>query len=162
MNKLVVIVLGHINSGKSMTWNTLFGYKVKTGKWKRELKLNENESVEVFLVSGSPQERHKYVGDLIGNTNPSIVLCSVQYSDDARNTIDYFVNEGYDVFCQWINPGFKDMNRVSCYDSLGLMNYLLSKSAIVSIRNGKIDPAIRTNEVRDFIYGWSKSRNLIY
>jgi GTPase Era involved in 16S rRNA processing len=37
MPNLVVAVLGHRNTGKSTTWNTLFGATVKTGKHERRL-----------------------------------------------------------------------------------------------------------------------------
>lgn len=56
-NNLLVGVLGHRNSGKSRTWNVLFGSTVKTGTLMRHLFLTETEYVEVFLVSGSPEER---------------------------------------------------------------------------------------------------------
>ena len=44
------------------TWNTLFGRPVSTGRKKEHnLSLCNDESVSVFLVSGSPEERKKYV-----------------------------------------------------------------------------------------------------
>ena len=75
-DNLVVSVLGNRNSGKSYTWNKLFGREVRTGKKLKRLYFNENEYVLVFLISGSPEERHKYVGDLITAKQPEIVLCS--------------------------------------------------------------------------------------
>ena len=58
-------MLGNRNSGKSHTWNTLFGKKVKSGNEERRLYLTKNEYVMVYLVSGSPEERKKYVGNVI-------------------------------------------------------------------------------------------------
>ncbi len=51
--RLFVGVLGHRNSGKSTTWNTLFGTTVRTGKYPRTLELYGGECVDVFIISGS-------------------------------------------------------------------------------------------------------------
>jgi len=64
MAHLAVTTLGHRNAGKSSTWNTLFRSTVRTGKYERRLYLNKAQFVPVFLVSGSPEERDEYVGDL--------------------------------------------------------------------------------------------------
>lgn len=61
-NRLFVAVLGNQHSGKSTTWNELFGKKVSTGNRPRILKLSRSECVEVFLISGSNEERGKYAG----------------------------------------------------------------------------------------------------
>ena len=80
-DKLMIGVLGNRNSGKSKTWNTLFDKKtVITGKRERQLQLSKTEWISVFLISGSPEERGAYVGDIIGNASPQIVLCSMQYT----------------------------------------------------------------------------------
>src|SRR4051812_18067671 len=102
-DKLVVAVLGHRNSGKSTTWNTLFGHTVRTGNKIRRLFLTESEWVDAFLVSGSPEERHTYVGEIIGEQSPSLVLCSMQYRADVTQTIDYFLENEYALFVQWLN-----------------------------------------------------------
>ena len=60
---LLISVLGNRNSGKSYTWNTLFKQTVRTGTELRRLYLTDNEYVEVFLVSGSAEERKEYVWD---------------------------------------------------------------------------------------------------
>jgi len=158
--KLVVSVLGHRNSGKSHTWNTLFGETVKTGKYQRKLWLNNCEYVDVFLVSGSPEERETYVGDLITDDRPSIVLCSMQYREDVTTTIDYFSDKGYEIFVQWLNPGRSDTGKAP--DSLALIHYLLSAGATVQARSGKLDNARpRVNDLRNFIYGWAHPRGLV-
>src|SRR5690349_6906512 len=73
-NKLVVGVLGLRNSGKSQTWNALFGRNVRTGlHW---LPLGAGEEVEVFLIAGSPEERKEHVKDILKNQTCPIVLCS--------------------------------------------------------------------------------------
>ena len=43
MEKLLVAVLGNRNSGKTYTWNTMFGRTVKTGKNEHQLFLSEKE-----------------------------------------------------------------------------------------------------------------------
>jgi hypothetical protein len=158
-DKLVIVVVGNRNSGKSLTWNALFGRTVRTGNRLRRLYLSDSELVKVFLVSGSPEERRTYVGDIIGKRFPRIVLCSMQYRADATETIGYFLQHGYRLYVQWLNPGFADAARQS--DTLDLMRYLLDQGAIVSIRDGQVHPTTRVQEIRDFIDGWVRSRGLV-
>ena len=108
---LVVSVLGNRDSGKSHTWNTLFRAVVRTGSQARRLYLDDTQYVEVFVVSGSPEERDRYVGDIIGSNSPRIVLCSMQYRADVGETIRYFVDRDYLLFVHWLNPGFSDPDR---------------------------------------------------
>lgn len=160
MEKLLIAVLGNRNSGKSYTWNTLFDSTVRTGKNERRLYFNDCEYVNVFLVSGSPEERETYVGDLITSEEPRIVLCSTQYRDDVKATYSYFVDNGYFLFIHWLNPGHSDLDLTS-FDSLGLVSWLLSQQSIIGIRSGKLSATSRVDEMREYIYGWAKPRNLI-
>jgi hypothetical protein len=75
-NRLFVGVLGNRNSGKSSTWNELFGTTVRRGKYSRPLELRNGECVEVYLVSGSFEERKEYAGDILDDQTAKIVLCS--------------------------------------------------------------------------------------
>ncbi|MDR6300673.1 hypothetical protein [Mesonia maritima] len=161
MEKLLISVIGKRNSGKSSTWNSLFGRTVKTGTKLKKLYLNETEYVNVFLVSGSPEERETYVGQLITVNNPTIVLCSMQYRKDVCQTIDYFIDKNYHIYTHWLNPGSKDQNEKPELDTLGIFNYLIGLELTVGIRNGKVDLNNRVQEIREYIYGWSKYRNLI-
>lgn len=156
--RLLVGVLGNRNSGKSYTWNSLFDRRVRTGKTLRDLYLNEKEYVKVFLVSGSPEERRKYVGDII-NRKPNIVLCSMQYTEDVIKTIKWFANNDYFLFIHWLNPGYEDEETVN--DRLDLIPNILSYDSLLGIRNGKISVENRVQEMRDFVYGWANSRGLI-
>jgi len=160
MENLLISVLGNRNSGKSFTWNTMFGKTVKSGTKIRKLFFNKCEYVEVYLVSGSPEERNKYVGELIGSAKPRIVLCSVQYKEEARETYRYFIGQGFFLFIHWLNPGYGDPDT-PYYDSLGFENWLLAYTSLLGIRSGKVGAAPRVQEMKDFIYGWAKSRNLI-
>jgi len=160
MNKLLVSVLGNRDSGKSHTWNTLFGSTVRTGKEERRLYFNDCEYVKVFLVSGSPEERETYVGDLITAKEPNIVLCSTQYREGVKNTFNYFIEKGYVLFVHWLNPGYSDLD-ISYFDNLGLTNWLLSQQSLIGIRSGKSNADSRVKEMKNFIYGWAKAQNLI-
>ena len=122
MENLVITIIGHRNSGKSTTWNDLFGRTVRTGPGLRKLFLNSKEFVEVFLVSGSPEERDLYVGDIVGNLKPRIILCSMQYRQDVIITIDFFLKNDYAIYCQWFNPGFSDQNDAQMFDDFGIKN----------------------------------------
>src|SRR5216683_5668480 len=120
MHNLVVGVLGNRNSGKSHTWNTLFGRRVRTGGRIRRLYVTDTEYVEVFLVSGSAEERQLYVGDIIGSLAPRIVLCSMQYREGVDATIQYFLEHGYLPYVHWLNPGFNDVSG-AVSDTLGVV-----------------------------------------
>ena len=158
MSKLAVIVLGHRQSGKSTTWNVLFGRTVRTGTEIRELALTPDSSIPVFLVSGSPEERQLYVGDIISNVNPRVVLCSLQYAEGGRDSIRFFIDNGYRLFVQWLNPGYSDEGLLP--DSLGFLPYLLYNGAVVSVRDGSREPEDRVDEIREYLIGWAAHRRL--
>jgi hypothetical protein len=158
-DRLLIGVLGNRNSGKSTTWYTLFGASVRRGRNARLLTLRPNECVEVFLVSGSFEERQEYAGDILANQNCRIVLCSLQYTAEVHRTFTYLIENNFFIFLQWLNPGYHDAGET--WDRLGLVNQILSVPSVVSIRNGGADPASRVQEVREFIYGWARYRNLI-
>lgn len=160
MDRLLISVLGNEDSGKSFTWNALFGATVKTGKKERRLYLSRNEYVKVFLVSGSPEERERYVGELIAVHNPRIVFCSTQYCEEVKATFNYFLERDYFLFVHWLNPGYSDSDK-PYFDYLGLVNWLLSKQSLTGIRSGNVDARARVEEIREYIYGWAKARNLL-
>jgi hypothetical protein len=158
-DRLLIGVLGHRNSGKSTTWNTLFGQRVKTGTQPRRLILRSGDSVEVFLVSGSPEERELDVELIIGRLDCRIVLCSIQYVPHAVDTFDYFIRNGFSLHVHWLNPGYQDRSPIA--DDLGLMNYLLDHGGTISLRDGQQPPAGRVQEIGETIHGWATYRNLI-
>lgn len=159
MDKLLVAVLGNRNSGKTITWSTLFDGTVRTGKYSRELFLSETEYVEVFLISGSPEERGLSVEDLLQD-EARIVLCSTQYRDGVEDTYQHFINKDYCIYVQWLNPGYSDVGGQH-FDGLGLSPWLLSQGAVTCIRDGTFNPDNRVREIKDYIYGWARSRGLI-
>lgn len=158
-NRLLIAVLGNRNSGKTTTWKRLFDATVKTGKYERELFLNSAQSVDAFLINGSPEERDVDVEDLLPNTPPSIVLCSTQYRGDVKDTYNYFFRRGYEVFVQWLNPGYEDVQEYD--DKLALLDFLLAKGATVQVRDGTADPTSRVREIRQFILGWATYHDLV-
>lgn len=159
-DRLFVAVLGHRNAGKSSTWNSLFGRTVRTGNQARHLELKPNECVEVFLLSGSPEERELYAGDIITDKKCRIVLCSIQYIEHVNATIGYARENGFQIFVQWLNPGYSDQNAY--WDRLGLANQLLSTRCALSVRDGKQPLQARIQELREVIYGWATYRGLIF
>jgi hypothetical protein len=158
-HRLFVGVLGHRNSGKSRTWNELFGRTVRRGTQTRYLELRPNECVEVFLISGSFEERKEYAGDILKNQNARIILCSIQYTEEVFDTIDYIVAESFDIFVQWLNPGHSD--GIAYFDRLGIAQQLLSKRSTLALRDGTVTPASRVQEMKQFIYGWAVFNGLI-
>ena len=86
-DRLFGAVIGSRDAGKSTTWNHLFGREVRTGKEPRSLWLDKRgHSTEVFLISGSNEERKKYAAEVLEDIYCRIVLCSVQYVEDAFDT----------------------------------------------------------------------------
>jgi hypothetical protein len=159
-DRLFVGVLGHRRSGKSTTWNSLFGSNVRTGSNSRQLELRPHECVEIFLISGSPEERGEYAEDVLKNQSARIILCSIQYVQHATETIDFIKREDFRTYIQWLNPGHNDV-KTQYWDYLGLISRLMSIGATVSIRSGQGNPTGRVQELREFIYGWAVFRNLI-
>lgn len=90
---------------------------------------------------------------------PQIVLCSTQYRATVKSTFDHFFRNDYEVLAQWLNPGHGEAKEYS--DNLGLGAYLLNKGATLQIRDGRIDPAARVKELRQFILGWATYRGLV-
>lgn len=163
-DKLVVAVLGTRNSGKSRTWNSLFGADeeggtVRTGKNERHLYLNAADWVDVFLVSGSAEERQVFIGKIVPKQLPNIVLCSMQYREDVMETLDFFAEHRYDIFVVWLNPGYHDEHRYD--DDLDVIQRLLRKGACIIQRSGKDDPGSRCREIKQLIYGWARFRNMV-
>lgn len=93
---------------------------------------------------------------------PTVVLCSNQYLAKATASYDYFLKNDYDIFVQRLNPGYTDKHPVSIdEDEIQLYQYLLTTGATAQIRDGKAPLENRVNELRQFIYGWAKFRNLV-
>jgi hypothetical protein len=156
-NKLLITVLGHRNSGKSKTWYTLFNRRVRTG-WK-QLRFADGAYVDVFLVNGSPEERGVFVGEILNNSTPSIVLCSMQYTAEVKKSFDYFISNDYRIFVQWLNPGYRDSQPYT--DSLRIVDFLKLTEAGVEKEDGNLDPNKRTGKIRDLVYKWAKENDLL-
>jgi len=127
--KVVVIALGKPNSGKSNTWYEIFNRTIRTG-WKN-LSLT-NTKLEVFVKNSSFEETGKKINlkvfvrnasfeeygdeviDFFDSRNlPNIVLCSVQYTEKGIRTINWFKENDYYLYIQWINPGFTHKTEYS-------------------------------------------------
>jgi hypothetical protein len=158
-DRLFVSVLGTRKAGKSHTWNTLFGETVRTGKHSRRLELGKNEFVEVFLISGSNEERKQYAGDILRSQTCRIILCSMQYIGRVSETIQYIRDADFAIYTQWLNPGFADPVRYD--DHLGIFENLNRIGATMCERSGRVNAAPRVQEIREFIYGWAIYRGLI-
>ena len=158
-NRLLVGVLGNRKAGKSHTWNTLFGRTVRRGIRPHRLTLRPGECVEVFLVSGSFEERREYAGRILRNQACRIVLCSMQYTHEVHRTLDYFITNDFYLNIQWLNPGYHDTGET--WDRLGLMEQILAHDSIFAIRDGKSNARSKVAEMRQFIYSWARYRDLI-
>ncbi|MBC3831465.1 hypothetical protein H8K33_08085 [Undibacterium amnicola] len=158
-DKLAVVILGNRNSGKSTTWYELFGAQVRTGQNGRRLNLTKCHYMEdVFLVNGSPEERNEPIANNFAAHSARVVLCSTQYVTNNA-TLPWFINNGYELYVQWLNPGYHDSSKYR--DTLNLIDYLVDAGATVKMQNGKLHVADRVKELRQFIFGWASGRNLI-
>jgi hypothetical protein len=186
-DRLFGAVIGERNAGKSTTWNTLFGRTVKTGKKARRFDVCPKESVDVrlisasneekhrnlsevidpsqtdvFIISGSNEEKKRYAQKVLDNVDCRIILCSVQYVEEAfERTWEYVFSEHFSIYAQWLNPGHQGTETS---DRLGLVDRLLAQNAVVSIRDGREDDGrlhSRVEEIRQFIHGWSAARGLL-
>lgn len=116
--------------------------------------------MDVFLVSGSFEERSLYAGEILDNQDCHIILCSMQYIEYVVDTLKYVKEHEFDILVHWLNPGYSDQGEN--WDRLGLVNQFLDAPSAVAIRSGKAPPSGRVQELREFIYGWAAYRNLIY
>jgi hypothetical protein len=123
------------------------------------LRLRPGECVEVFLVSGSPQERKQYTASILRNQKARIVLCSIQYVEEAADTVQHVLEEDFWIYVQWLNPGYNDPNWYPDY--LGIGDRLLYAGATMAVRSGRASVNSRVRELKEFIYGWAAFRNLI-
>lgn len=131
ISKLALCVLGNRNSGKSYTWEKLFERKVSTSKKERFLILNEFSAVKVFLINSSPEERKKHIISKIGENQPRILLCSIQYHPSASTTLQYLIEQEYELVFYWLNPGFQDNRTQSQPDNLKLAEFLSDNNALI-------------------------------
>ncbi len=141
-DRLFVAVIGERNAGKS-TWNTLFGKTVNTGKRPRSLYVCPPKSVavrlingsneekrknlsevparsqlDVFVISGSNEEKKRYAQKVLDNVDCRIVLCSVQYVEEAfERTWNYVFAEEFSM-CR--NGSICNQGKET-WDKLGLV-----------------------------------------
>ena len=159
--RLVVGVLGNQDSGKSKTWYTLFGTKVKTARYPHWLELRPGQWVKVVLINGSPEETGLDLNKKLDDEKCPIVLCSMQYINTVdttvHKTLDYFIDRGYTLYIQWLNPGKSDQKKVR--EDPTITKKIMEAESVFSTRDGKLDPARRVQEIKEFIFGWAKYRH---
>ena len=105
------------------------------------------------------EERGECADDILSCQDCPIVLCSLQYTEEVRRTLDYFVNQDFQLYIQWLNPGYHDSELMN--DDLDIVNEILQQASTFALRDGQADASDRVREIREFIYGWAKSRDLI-
>jgi hypothetical protein len=128
--KHAIIILGKPNAGKSTTWYKLFGRVIRSG-WK---KLNfQNNDIPVLVKNSSPEESEIEIDVFVRNASfeeygdeiedyfngweqlPKIIFCSVQYTEHGKETIDWFVQNNYKIYIQWLNQGYRDSKPYEDY-----------------------------------------------
>lgn len=161
---LLVGLLGGRKSGKSYTWNALFNkQEVKTGKNLRRLYLNDFEYVNVFLINRSAELRKKTISQIITVDKPRIILCSLQYVKAVTKTINYFERHNYFLYLHWLNPGYHDEHDKPLFYNYGIINNIMEKEGtMIGVRNAKLGVDARVGEIKDFLYGWAKGRELLF
>ncbi len=161
-DKLLIGILGKRGAGKSFTWNSAFKHPVRTGKHLRKYYVSENEYVNVFLISGSPTERKMPVAELLPSELPDIVFSSFEFTSNLRETLGFFIKNGYKIDMAWLNPGYGDKTVSKLFYTFGITNYMLKNGIHLNIRNGNENIDNRIKDLNEVVYGWAKFRNLIY
>ncbi len=154
--KLLIGILGNPKSGKATTWSTLFQKTVRTGKYERELEINDQKT-NVFLINGAPLERKTEIKKILPKYDPQIVLCSFSYHKNVKQNFNYFIKKNYHLYIQWLNPGFNDEFNSSLFYQYGIIDYLLTCGAEVCVVNGKENPIHRVELMKNKIYGWNRN-----
>lgn len=162
-DRLFVAVIGARDAGKTTTWHSLFKHPVNTGQKVRQLTLDKaGHYADVFLISGSPEERKLYAADVLDDVDCRIILCSVQYTEGSfESTWDHIFAKEFQIYAQWLNPGH---DGEEYWDRLGLANRLLAHDAVFSIRDGRSGErklSNRVEEIRQYIHGWAAARGLV-
>lgn len=164
--KLAVIALGKRNAGKSNTWYEIFGKKIRSG-WKK-LKLH-NRKQYVYLQNASHEEANTEIEETLFVRNasfeeagdepenyfdsdnlPKIIFCSVQYVEKGIRTINWFKDNGYYLYIQWINPGFYGGKKYE--DHLGFEKEFKPYGDFKK-HTGK-EKANRAKEIKEFVFDW--------
>lgn len=164
--KLAIIILGNRDSGKSNTFYELFGRRIKTG-WKK-LPL-EGKYIETFIKNSSFEETGQKIDDNIFVRNgsfeemgdnietdpninqfPSIIFCAVQYIEKGLSTIEYFRKNGYYLYIQWLNPGYKDKQEYADY--LKFEEKFSSAGKFYKV-SGK-EKTERVEQLKQFLINW--------
>jgi ABC-type dipeptide/oligopeptide/nickel transport system ATPase component len=171
--KLFVAILGKGDSGKSITWEALFRVKHRTGR--RILHLSKYIQTEVYLFNSSPQERpwtkdefiHEFKKRCIDD-EANIVLCSLQSHltphmrdkniIDAKEVLEIARKNRYDIFIQWLNPGFKSGVDTTKDVEKKIIDLMSINSVIGATKEDAGNkPEIRAEKLRSVILGWINS-----
>lgn len=166
--KLAIIALGKPNAGKSTTWYELYGQRFKTG-WKEfiikgkkiiafvqnssneELAQKAKEYFKIFIRNSSFEEsKVKAKGYKPFQELPDVIICSVQYSKGGLETMDWFRDNGYYLYIQWLNPGYNDKPE---YEDHLNFEKSYAKYGEFHKRSGK-EVKKRAEEVKQFLYEW--------
>lgn len=170
--KLFVVVLGEQNSGKSFTWETLFGRKIQKGK--KFLNLNDDLQAKVYIFVSSPQEnlwtKERFLKEFkIANSVANIILCSLQTHltgnmnkrnvVTAREVLEIANRNEYDIFMQWLNPG----RRSGIDNQRDVERQIITLTEIDSVIGMKKEDArnqaeIRAEKLKVIILGWILSQ----
>jgi hypothetical protein len=164
--KLAVLILGNRNSGKSNTFYDFFGRTIRTGYKRFKL---EGKELGVFVKNSSFEEMGQTIDDDIFvrnasfeewgdeaedyfdlNNLPKLVFCAVQYKEKGLKTIEYFKKQGYYLYIQWLNPGFKDSQE---YKDFLKFEENFSKYGEFHKVSGR-EKFNRVNEIKQFLVDW--------
>ena len=76
--------------------------------------------------------------------------------------ISKFIDQHYQIYFHWLNPGYHDAGHLPHFDTLGIVQQLLSTRSVVGIRNGQLPAKARVQELRTFVRDWALSHQLTY
>lgn len=170
MSKLAICVLGEADSGKSTTWYELLGGTVRSSRVNtRSLLIGNRECVDVFLLNSSCEEFDEEIDERLPEESPRILLLAIQYSNDHRikpaDTISWLIDNRFDLYIQWLNPGCDSNGIRPAYDDyLGIVDYInknKNKNDVVEKWNSSKLHA-RCKRIKEIINVWARPKKLIY
>ena len=171
--KLFVVILGEPKSGKSSTWEALFGRRIQKGK--KILNLNKYLQTTIYIFVSSPQENYwtkeRFLKEFkIADSKSNIVLCSLQTNltgnMNRRNVVtkedvlEIANKNGYDIFIQWLNPGCKSGEDIHT-DVEHQIIRLTETASVIGMKkeDARNQKEIRAEKIRTIMLGWILSRN---
>lgn len=146
MEKTVILIIGKSNFGKSSTLYELFKKRVRTPNKHTQALFFEHNGIKykcdnVMFINGSFEElsNKKEVRDKKRDgykelfSKADFTLCNVQHIEIGKETVQFFLKEGYKLKAYWLTSGYKGLKD---YDNF-LFGDLLEEKEVIKVDASK-------------------------